>query len=48
MEAVLESFIIPLSAGNSDSDSGGEDNGDSSDPECDSRLALPLDEESND
>jgi hypothetical protein len=50
MEDVIERIIITLSAGNSaiDSDSGSKDNGDSSDSECDSPLALPLDEESND
>jgi hypothetical protein len=48
MEAVLESFIITLSAGNSDSNSGGKANDDSSDSECDSPLALPLDKESSD
>jgi hypothetical protein len=46
MEDVIKSFIITLSAG--DSDSSSEDNGDCSDSECDSLLALPLDEESND
>jgi hypothetical protein len=46
MEDVIESFIITLSAGDSDSDSesGSEDNGDSSDSECDSPVALPLDD----
>jgi hypothetical protein len=50
MEDVIENFIITLSAGASatDSDIGSEDNGDSSDSECDSPLALPLDDESND
>jgi hypothetical protein len=50
MEDVIESFIITLNPGDSASDnySGSEDKGDSSDSECDSPLALPLDEESND
>jgi hypothetical protein len=50
MEDVIENFIITLNAGNSASDSvsGSEDNGGSSDSECDSPLALHLDEESND
>jgi hypothetical protein len=50
MEDVIDSFIITLSAGYSASDnySGSEDKGDSNDSECDSPLALPLDEESSD
>jgi hypothetical protein len=50
MEDVIKIFIITLSANDSgsDSDSCSEDNGDPSDSECDSSLALPLDEEFHD
>jgi hypothetical protein len=50
MEDVIESFKITLRTSEcaTDSDNGSEDKGDYSDSECDSSLALSLDEESND